>query len=310
VRHHASPARPLLLRGSARAGRHATRHRGRRVALSAALGTAATALVLAVPVIAGTGATSPVVIGQDGGPLSARTFAGATTAATLSSTTGEASAAPSSTRSSSAPPSSSVPLATAPDGSGPAPAVPSAPADAPAEVVVPSEPAAESVTPESATPEAAAPAQAPASTAPASTAPASTAPAPAPAAAAAPASGSVESQVLALVNAERAAAGCGAVSAHGGLAAVALAHSADMRDRGFFDHVNLDGLDPFDRADRAGVSARAENIARGQDTPAEVMTGWMKSPGHRANILNCELTRLGVGVAQGSGGPWWTQLFG
>ena len=65
--------------------------------------------------------------------------------------------------------------------------------------------------------------------------------------------GSTEGQVLALVNAERAAAGCGALTADGGLASVARAHSEDMRDRGFFDHVNLDGLDPFDRADRAGV---------------------------------------------------------
>ncbi len=116
--------------------------------------------------------------------------------------------------------------------------------------------------------------------------------------------------MLALVNAERAAAGCGALSADGGLASVARAHSEDMRDRGFFDHVNPDRLDPFERADRAGVTARAENIARGQQSAAEVMNSWMTSPGHRANILNCSLTRLGVGIAEGSGGPWWTQLFG
>jgi uncharacterized protein YkwD len=133
---------------------------------------------------------------------------------------------------------------------------------------------------------------------------------PPPAPAAAPADPSVEGQVLALVNAERAAAGCGALSADSGLASVARAHSADMRDRDFFDHVNLDGLDPFDRAERAGVSARAENIAYGQPDPAAVMDAWMNSAGHRANILNCGLTRLGVGVAEGAGGPWWTQLFG
>jgi uncharacterized protein YkwD len=33
-------------------------------------------------------------------------------------------------------------------------------------------------------------------------------------------------------------------------------------------------------------------------------------PRHRANILDCDLTKLGVGVAEGTGGPWWTQLFG
>jgi uncharacterized protein YkwD len=55
---------------------------------------------------------------------------------------------------------------------------------------------------------------------------------------------------------------------------------------------------------------RAENIAEGQQTPAAVMTAWMNSAGHRANILDCSLTTLGVGVATGSGGPWWTQDFG
>ena len=91
--------------------------------------------------------------------------------------------------------------------------------------------------------------------------------------------------------------------------AVARAHSADMRDRGYFDHVDPEGLDPFDRAEQAGLTALAENIAVGQPDPAAVMADWMNSPGHRANILDCSLTHLGVGVAQGDGGPWWTQLF-
>jgi uncharacterized protein YkwD len=84
-----------------------------------------------------------------------------------------------------------------------------------------------------------------------------------------------------------------------------------MRDRHFFDHTNPDGLDPFQRAARAGITTmRAENIAYGQATPAAVMTAWMNSPGHRANILDCTLTTLGVGVTNGTGGPWWTQDFG
>jgi len=142
------------------------------------------------------------------------------------------------------------------------------------------------------------------------------APAPAPAAAppvaaAAPAAPGPEGQVLALVNAERAAAGCGALSADPGLAGVARAHSADMRDRGYFSHVDLDGLDPYARARAAGIGyARAENIARGQADADAVMAAWMASPGHRQNILDCSLTSLGVGVATGAGGPWWTQLFG
>ena len=117
--------------------------------------------------------------------------------------------------------------------------------------------------------------------------------------------------MLALVNAERAAAGCGPLKADAALAAVARAHSADMRDRGYFAHTNPDGVDPFARARAAGVTyARAENIAQGQPDAAAVMAAWMGSDGHRKNILNCSLGSLGVGVATGSGGPWWTQLFG
>jgi uncharacterized protein YkwD len=117
--------------------------------------------------------------------------------------------------------------------------------------------------------------------------------------------------VLALVNQERAAAGCAPVAADAALAGVARAHSADMRDRGYFSHTTPEGLDPFDRARAAGVGyARAENIARGQADPAAVMDAWMNSPGHRANVLDCSLTKLGIGVAEGAGGPWWTQLFG
>ena len=117
--------------------------------------------------------------------------------------------------------------------------------------------------------------------------------------------------MIALVNAERADAGCAPLVHDEGLATVARAHSADMRDRGYFDHTNPDGLDPFDRAEAAGqTNARAENIASGQADPAEVMDAWMNSTGHRANILNCSLRTLGIGVAEGPGGPWWTQLFG
>ncbi|SDY31919.1 Uncharacterized conserved protein YkwD, contains CAP (CSP/antigen 5/PR1) domain [Geodermatophilus africanus] len=129
--------------------------------------------------------------------------------------------------------------------------------------------------------------------------------------AAAPADPGAEAAVLALVNQARAAAGCGAVTADPALAAVARAHSADMRDRDYFSHASPEGLSPFDRAEQAGIDySRAENIAYGQADAAAVMKAWLESPGHRANILDCELTRLGVGVAEGTGGPWWTQLFG
>ncbi|MEU6218479.1 sigma-70 family RNA polymerase sigma factor [Streptomyces sp. NPDC047022] len=124
-------------------------------------------------------------------------------------------------------------------------------------------------------------------------------------------SGTVD-EVIALVNKERATAGCAPVTANSRLRDAAQKHSDDMAARNFFDHTNPDGAGPGDRINAAGYhwSTYGENIAMGQQTPASVMDSWMHSPGHRANILNCSFKELGVGVHKGSGGPWWTQDFG
>ncbi|ARP72545.1 hypothetical protein LK07_25405 [Streptomyces pluripotens] len=120
-----------------------------------------------------------------------------------------------------------------------------------------------------------------------------------------------EAEVLKLVNEERAKVGCSALSANSSLTGLAEAFSDDMAARGFFDHTDPDGATPWDRAAKAGITdLGGENIARGQATPAAVMEAWMNSPGHRANILNCDFKTLGVGVHFGPGGPWWTQDFG
>ncbi|MFI9061087.1 CAP domain-containing protein [Streptomyces sp. NPDC053429] len=122
---------------------------------------------------------------------------------------------------------------------------------------------------------------------------------------------SEEAAVLTLVNQERAQAGCGPVRANPPLASLAAAFSKDMAVRGFFDHTDPDGRTPWDRAQAAGISGLGgENIARGQGDAASVMNAWMNSPGHKANILNCEFRTLGVGAYFGAGGPWWTQDFG
>ncbi|GGT33285.1 sigma-70 family RNA polymerase sigma factor [Streptomyces chromofuscus] len=127
----------------------------------------------------------------------------------------------------------------------------------------------------------------------------------------APPTGDV-AQVVALVNQERAAAGCGPLKEDAQLNQAAQGHSQDMAARDFFDHTNPDGADPGQRTTAAGYnwSTYGENIARGQQTPEAVMDSWMNSPGHRANILNCSFEDIGVGVHEGSGGPWWTQNFG
>ena len=130
-----------------------------------------------------------------------------------------------------------------------------------------------------------------------------------------PVTGSAEAvagaEVLRLVNVERAKVGCSPVTADGALTDLATAFSDDMADRGFFDHTDPDGDTPWDRAKTAGISnLGGENIARGQADAEAVMQAWMDSPGHKANILNCDFKTLGVGVHMGSGGPWWTQNFG
>ena len=122
-----------------------------------------------------------------------------------------------------------------------------------------------------------------------------------------------EAQVLALVNEQRAKAGCAALTGDPRLAAAARGHSADMAARGYFDHSTPEGVDPGTRITRAGYawSAYGENIAMGQPDAASVMTAWMNSSGHRANILNCGFRDLGVGLAYDAGHrPYWTQDFG
>ncbi|WP_037858026.1 sigma-70 family RNA polymerase sigma factor [Streptomyces sp. NRRL S-340] len=127
-----------------------------------------------------------------------------------------------------------------------------------------------------------------------------------------PAPAGTVAQVVALVNKERANAGCGPLTEDPRLDAAAQGLSDDMAARDFFDHTDPDGKDPGRRITAAGYrwSTYGENIARGQQTPASVMDSWMHSPGHRANILNCSFKNIGVGVRKGSGGPWWTQDFG
>ncbi|MFC8871712.1 CAP domain-containing protein [Streptomyces sp. NPDC057148] len=125
-------------------------------------------------------------------------------------------------------------------------------------------------------------------------------------------SGGPEAQVLALVNEERAAAGCSPVTANSRLTRAADDYSDVMASSGVMSHTGPDGSTMTTRVEAAGYqwSTLGENIARGQADAASVMESWMNSSGHRANILNCSFKELGVGVHFGDGGPWWTQNFG
>jgi uncharacterized protein YkwD len=123
------------------------------------------------------------------------------------------------------------------------------------------------------------------------------------------ASGAV-ARVVELVNAERGKAGCSPVKANATLTEAAQKHSEDMAASGTMSHTGSDGSSPGDRITRAGYSwsTYGENVAYGYSTPEQVMQGWMTSPGHKANILNCAFKEIGVGLAQP--GSYWTQDFG
>ena len=133
----------------------------------------------------------------------------------------------------------------------------------------------------------------------------------------------VERETLARVNAARAAARrCGATSYPAvppvvlsePLSRIAAGHSAAMGARDTLAHQDPDGSTPADRVRRGGYDARVvgENVASGVPSAAEVVAGWLASPGHCANIMDARFTEMGIAyvVAPRSGGAiYWTQLF-
>jgi uncharacterized YkwD family protein len=121
-----------------------------------------------------------------------------------------------------------------------------------------------------------------------------------------------QNQVLQLVNKERTSRGLNALTLDASLTKTATLKSEDMANLGYFDHNSPTYGSPFDMMKQFGISYQTagENIAMGQTSPEQVMTGWMNSEGHRANILNASFTKLGVGIAQDSSGRYyWTQQF-
>ena len=95
---------------------------------------------------------------------------------------------------------------------------------------------------------------------------------------------------------------------------VAYAHSRDMGDINFFSHTGSDGLTVGDRVRNAGYdwAAVGENIAAGYQTIDTVMTAWLESPGHCANIMNSVYTEIGAASYSSSGSDYsiyWTQVF-
>jgi uncharacterized protein YkwD len=133
------------------------------------------------------------------------------------------------------------------------------------------------------------------------------------AAAPAPSEQALERAVAAKVNAVREREGLAPLAVDDELAAIARRYSCEMARRGFFSHIAPDGETMRDRLRKAGkrFAAAGENIARIESAdPAErAVSGWLKSPGHRENMLNTRFTRTGVGVCRAGRAVYVTQLF-
>ncbi|KAL4128233.1 hypothetical protein PRIC2_007226 [Phytophthora ramorum] len=128
-------------------------------------------------------------------------------------------------------------------------------------------------------------------------------------------SSTMHTQMLSAVNKERAAAGLSPLCMNSKLQSAAQGHSDDMAAQNYMSHTGSDGSSMADRITNAGYSwtTIAENVAAGQTDVAAVMTAWMNSAGHRANILGSRSTMIGVAYAYNANSRYkhyWTQDFG
>ncbi|MGY4690661.1 CAP domain-containing protein [Salibacterium sp. K-3] len=120
---------------------------------------------------------------------------------------------------------------------------------------------------------------------------------------------SVKAEVIALTNEEREKQGLNSLKEDETVAKAAQAKSEDMAENNYFAHQSPTYGSPFNMLKEYGADFRsaAENIAAGQATPEQAVEGWMNSEGHRKNILNEDLTHIGIGYEEN--GRYWTQMF-
>ncbi|MFE3448007.1 CAP domain-containing protein [Nonomuraea sp. NPDC059194] len=119
----------------------------------------------------------------------------------------------------------------------------------------------------------------------------------------------MENEAIRLTNEARAAMGCKPATPDPRLRTAAVEHSADMSVRNYFSHASPDDRGAADRINASGfspVSAWGENIAKGQTSAADVVKFWVNNPSDEANLMNCDLTHIGVGYAPS--GDYWTLL--
>ncbi|TDD07698.1 CAP domain-containing protein [Nonomuraea deserti] len=117
-----------------------------------------------------------------------------------------------------------------------------------------------------------------------------------------------EEALVKLTNKARAGNDCKPLTHDPRLHLAADRHSADMADKGRLKHTS-DGRTFAERIKAVGFpySLIAENVAMGYPAAATVLKDWLKSPGHRKNILNCSFTHIGVGYSATR--QAWTQIF-
>jgi uncharacterized protein YkwD len=125
----------------------------------------------------------------------------------------------------------------------------------------------------------------------------------------------IANTLVRLTNDERAAAGISALQTSSQLMQAAQLQAGQMAAARQLAHTLPNATYPTieDRLNAAGYQwqSYAENIATGYSSTAQVMSGWMQSPGHRANILNADFTQIGTGYAlDSSGQPYYVQVFG
>lgn len=104
------------------------------------------------------------------------------------------------------------------------------------------------------------------------------------------------------MNRERAAYGLPPLRLESRLTAAAEDRVEDMLDKGYFDHISPDGINPFTWVRKRGYRYRmvGENLALGYRSGSSVVSGWMNSPGHRENILKRGFDEVGIAVANTS----------
>jgi uncharacterized protein YkwD len=122
-----------------------------------------------------------------------------------------------------------------------------------------------------------------------------------------------EKTVLELTNKSRAEQKLPPLTINALLTDAARRHSENMAIKGEMKHI-LDGKNPAQRIKEAGYkyTYAGENIAMGENTPVpQIFEAWMKSQGHRANILNSDYREIGIGIARDDKGRiYYTQAFG